>query len=71
MAFLGVSKAAKEKVRSSIVVNRLQCQVDCCGLTLLFVLTGDDTLTLQKSRMPQIQGGKGEAVVGYAELLPT
>jgi hypothetical protein len=21
--------------------------------------------------MPQIQGGKGEAVVGYAELLPT
>ncbi len=25
------------------------------------------TLTLQKSRMPQIQGVKGEAVVGYRE----
>ena len=29
------------------------------------------TLTLQKSRMPQIQGVKGEAVVIYAEPLTT
>ncbi|MEE9567602.1 MAG: hypothetical protein V3W17_08910 [Desulfobacteria bacterium] len=31
----------------------------------------DSTLTLQKSRMPQIQGVKGEAVVIYREPLTT
>jgi len=29
------------------------------------------TLTLQKSRMPQIQGVKGEAVISYREPLTT
>jgi hypothetical protein len=29
------------------------------------------TLTLQKSRMPQVQGGEGEAVVCYREPLTT
>jgi hypothetical protein len=29
------------------------------------------TLTLQKSRMPQVQGVQGEAVVSYAEPLTT
>ena len=29
------------------------------------------TLMLQKSRMPQMQGGKGEAAVNYREPFPT
>jgi len=31
----------------------------------------ESTLMLQKSRMPQMQDGKGEAVVNYREPFPT
>jgi hypothetical protein len=59
-AIIRVFAELAQEIQAKDVDDAIQC-----GANALI------TLTLQKSRMPQIQGGEGEAVVCYCEPLTT